>query len=167
MASYAPDRSDEKPTATQDAPPEGKDKERSKGLLGFFRELPVLLVVAFILALLIKAFLVQAFYIPSASMEPTLDVGDRVLVNKVVYKLHPPRRGDIIVFEEPHLSTSPDQNPVSAFWHWLVEGLGVSSNPQKDFIKRVIGLPGERVAVENGRVFVDGSPVNEPYLSPI
>src|SRR5690242_7130800 len=77
-------------------------RERSKGTLAFLRELPVLLVVAFVLALVIKTFLVQAFYIPSASMENTLQIGDRVLVNKLVYHFHPPRRGDIIVFEDPH-----------------------------------------------------------------
>ena len=119
--------------------------KRAKGPLGFLKELPVLLLVAFVLALLIKTFLVQAFYIPSASMENSLLAGDRVLVNKLVYRFHPPRRGDIIVFEEPHPVTEPDRGPFSAFVHWLTEGLGVSSDPEKDFIKRVIALPGETV----------------------
>src|SRR5262245_5767770 len=74
--------------------PTEKTARCKRGILSFLQELPVLLVIAFILALLIKSFLMQAFYIPSESMEPTLNVGDRVLVNKVVYKLHPPRRGD-------------------------------------------------------------------------
>src|SRR5438270_5212302 len=109
-------------------------KRREKqGALAFLRELPVLLLVAFVLALLIKTFLVQAFYIPSASMEPTLQIGDRVLVNKVVYHLHDPRRGDVIVFSDPHPVTVEHRNPASAFFHWLTEGLGVQSSAQKDF----------------------------------
>jgi signal peptidase I len=137
---------------------------RSKGPGSFFRELPVLLLIAFILALLIKSFLVQAFYIPSESMEPTLLIGDRVLVNKVVYHLHEPRRGDIIVFEEPHPAPSEHRNAIQAFWHWLTQGLGVSSNPEKDFIKRVIGLPGETIEVKRGVVFINGKKLSEPYL---
>jgi signal peptidase I len=138
-----------------------------KGTLAFLKELPVLLLVAFVLALVIKTFLVQAFYIPSASMENTLQIGDRVLVNKLVYHLHPPRRGDIIVFEDPHPQSEPHRNPASAFWHWLTEGLGVSNNPQKDFIKRVIGLPGDTVEIVRGQVLINGTPLHEPYLNPV
>src|SRR5689334_25212333 len=92
------------PAATATKEPEKKepDKKKKKGAIAFLGELPVLLLIAFLLALLIKTFLVQAFYIPSESMEPTLNVGDRVLVNKVVYHVHAPRRGDIIVFSDPH-----------------------------------------------------------------
>jgi signal peptidase I len=161
-------------TAVRPAPQvPGKDgqkekKREPKGFLGFVRELPVLLLIAFVLALLIKAFLVQAFYIPSASMEPTLQIGDRVLVNKVVYHLHPPRRGDVIVFEDPHPVEPAHRNAVSAFVHWLTSGLGVSANPEKDFIKRVIGLPGDTVEIDGrGVVMINGKPLNEPYLSPI
>jgi signal peptidase I len=143
-----------------------KRQKRAKGPLSFLKELPVLLLVAFLLALLIKTFLVQAFYIPSASMENTLLVGDRVLVNKLVYRFHPPRRGDIIVFEEPNPVAEPHRSPFSAFIHWLTEGLGVSSDPEKDFIKRVIALPGETIEIEEGRVFIDGKEIQEPYLNP-
>jgi signal peptidase I len=142
----------------------GKDK---RGVLAGLRELPVLLVVAFVLALLIKTFLVQAFYIPSESMTNTLKVGDRVLVNKVVYHLHPPRRGDIVVFEDPHPSVAPHRNPLSAAWHWLTEGLGVSNNPEKDFIKRVIGLPGDTIVMRKGVVRINGVALEEPYLNPL
>lgn len=147
-----------------DGKPAGAGK-KEKGRLAFLKELPVLLLVAFLLALLIKTFLIQAFYIPSESMEPTLDVGDRVLVNKVVYHLHPPRRGDILVFEDPHAES--DRTWLSAFLHWLTEGLGVSTNPEKDFIKRVVALPGETVEVHRGVVMIDGEPLREPYLNPI
>src|SRR5439155_16051557 len=126
-----------------------------------------LLILALILALIIKTFLIQAFYIPSGSMEHTLDVGDRVLVNKVVYHLHPPRRGDIIVFSDPHPHLQPDRSWWSAFIHWLTDGLGVTQNPNKDFIKRVIGLPGEDVEVRHGVVLINGSPLTEHYLGPV
>ncbi len=143
-----------------------KQEKEPRGPLAFLRELPVLLLVAFVLALLIKTFLLQAFYIPSASMEPTLRVGDRVLVNKLVYRFHPPRRGDVIVFEDPNPTAEADRGALSDFWHWLTEGLGVSSNPEKDFIKRVVALPGETIEIKNGRVFIDGKEIEEPYLHP-
>jgi signal peptidase I len=143
-----------------------KEEEKPRGPWAFLRELPVLLLVAFVLALLIKTFLVQAFYIPSASMEPTLQVGDRVLVNKLVYRFHPPRRGDVIVFEDPTPGPEDDQGALPAFWDWLTEGLGVSSNPEKDFIKRVIALPGETIEVKSGDVYIDGRKIDEPYLHP-
>jgi signal peptidase I len=150
------------------------DRSRSGGaarraLLGagtFFRELPGLLLLAFVLALLIKTFLIQAFYIPSGSMEHTLNIGDRVLVNKVVYHIHPPRRGDVIVFGDPHPLPQEHRNPVSAFVHWLTDGLGVSRDPNKDFIKRVIGLPGETVEMNRGVVYIDGKALDEHYLGP-
>jgi len=142
----------------------GKKDGAAKGAGSFLRELPVLLFIAFVLALLIKSFLVQAFYIPSESMLPTLRVGDRVLVNKVVYRLHEPRRGDIIVFEEPHPAREPNRNPVQSFWHWLTQGLGVSTNPEKDFIKRVVALPGETIEIKRGQVYIDGKKLVEPYV---
>ncbi len=156
---------------TTEAPPaetgdSSSAAERAKKTgLAFLRELPVLLLIALGLALLIKTFLVQAFYIPSESMEPSLGVGDRVLVNKVVYHLHPPRRGDVIVFEEPHPTDEPDRNIVEAFWNWLTQGLGVSASPERDFIKRVIAVPGETIEVKGGRVFINGRRLDEPYLS--
>ncbi|MGH2681875.1 MAG: signal peptidase I [Actinomycetota bacterium] len=148
------------------APGRHRRSERAKpsGPLAFFRELPGLILIAFVLALLIKTFLVQAFYIPSQSMDPTLLVGDRVLVNKFTYAFREPRRGEIIVFENPRLD-EPDRNPLSAFWHWIIEGVGVSTDPEKDFIKRVIGLPGETIEVTGGRVYVDGKRIEEPYLN--
>ena len=140
-------------------------QKRRRGVLAFLQELPVLLVIAFILALLIKSFLMQAFYIPSESMEPTLNVGDRVLVNKVVYHLHPPRRGDIIVFADPNPQPQPHRNPISSAWHWLTEGLGVATSPEKDFIKRVIGLPGDHLECRGGSVFINGTRLTEPYIT--
>jgi signal peptidase I len=98
---------------------------------------------ALLIAFLIKTFLFQAFYIPSESMTPTLKVGDRVLVNKLSYKLHDVNRGDVVVFEAPE------------------EG---GTSGVKDLVKRVIGLPGETVELRDGQVFVDDKPLSEPYL---
>jgi signal peptidase I len=141
---------------------ETADKRRG-GVLGFFKELPGLIIIAFALALVIKTFLIQAFFIPSQSMVPTLKVGDRVLVNKLVYDFGEPQHGDIIVFENPSL-VEPDRNVFEAVWHWLIEGLGFSTDPTKDFIKRVVGLPGDTVEMKNGKVFVNGTLVPEPYI---
>jgi signal peptidase I len=103
------------------------------------------IVGAVVVALLVKTFLVQAFRIPSESMDPTLMVGDRVLVNKLSYRLHDVNRGDVVVFSRPDaLPGGPD-------------------DPQ-DLIKRVIGLPGETVEARDGQVYVDGRPLDEPYL---
>lgn len=152
------------PVAEEERTEEAPEEAEQHGPFHFLRELPGLIIIALALALLIKTFLVQAFFIPSQSMETTLDVGDRVLVNKMIYRIRDPRRQEIIVFENPKL---PEQqrNPLSAFWHWITEGLGFSSDPNKDFIKRVIGLPGDTVEVKGGRVFVNGERLREPYLT--
>ncbi|MEX0753499.1 MAG: signal peptidase I [Actinomycetota bacterium] len=141
------------------------DAPKSKGKLGFLGELPILIITALVLALVIKAFLFQAFFIPSSSMEPTLYPGDRVLVNKIPYYFGDPERGDIVVFENPDPASQVDRGIVGGFVHWLAQGLGVSSNPEEDFIKRVIGEPGDTVEGRNGQVFVNGLPIDEPYLT--
>jgi signal peptidase I len=138
-------------------------EEEHGGFLGFFRELPGLIIIAFLLALLIKTFLVQAFFIPSQSMVPTFKVGDRVLVNKLVYDFGEPQRGDIIVFEDPH-GAEPQRNPLAAVWNWLTEGLGFNTGIQQDYIKRVIGVPGDVIVMKKGDVTINGEPIEEPYL---
>ncbi len=144
---------------------------------GFFRELPFLVVVAFALALVIKAFLVQAFYIPSGSMEQTLAIRDRVLVNKLVYRFRDIHRGEVVVFNGAgSFSPDPDQevfaeptNPVQKVLRTVGGAVGLGAPGEKDFIKRVIGVPGDRVACcTNGHVTVQapgGQPVElvEPY----
>jgi len=149
--------------------PEPSDKKQSEekhGPLQFIRELPGLVLMAFLLALLIKTFLFQAFFIPSGSMEPTLMPGDRVLVNKIPYYFHDPRRGDIIVFENPHPGTEPDRGIIGGFFHWLGTGLGFSKpgTAEEDYIKRVIGLPGDVLEAHDGHVYVNGQRLTEPYL---
>jgi signal peptidase I len=141
--------------------PRGKRSD-DHGVLSFFRELPVLVLLAFALALLLKTFVVQAFYIPSGSMEPTLMPGDRVLVEKVLYH---PHYGDIIVFEDPHPGAEPNRGIVGGFLHWLSQGLGFSQPVDEDFIKRVIGLPGDTVELRHGALYVNGKKVRQPYLS--
>ena len=152
----SPPRSDE-PSATSS----GDDEQERGGLLSFFRELPGLILVAFVLALLIKTFLVQAFFIPSASMVPTLEVGDRVLVNKLVYDFGEPQRFDIIVFEDPN-APEVDRGFFQAIWSWLTEGLGFASAQEQDFIKRVIGLPGDQLEIRDGHVLINGERIEEP-----
>jgi len=145
--------------------PEPKDGRPRQGFLGFLGEVPGLILMAFVLALIIRTFLFQAFFIPSPSMEPTLQEGDRVLVNKIPYYFHDPRRGDIIVFENPNPDAAIDRGVVSGFFHWLFQGLGFQQPENEDFIKRVIGLPGDVVEGKKGSVYINGQKLDEPYLT--
>jgi signal peptidase I len=132
----------------------------------WYREVLGVILVAVLLAVLIKTFVVQAFYIPSPSMHPTLIENDRVLVDRISYRFHPPRRGDVIVFQAPHPGPSHD-NAVAAFLHWFGQGLRLSQGGRDtDFVKRVIGLPGDTVEMNRGQVYVNGTALDEPYLSP-
>jgi len=138
-----------------------------------WKELPVLIVVAIALAVLLKTFLVQAFYIPSGSMEDTLQVGDRVMVNKVVYHLRDIKRGDVVVFNgldsfTPEVTIAEPTNPVTKALGWFGSLVGFAPPSEKDFIKRVIGVPGDHVACcdAKGRVTVNGVALDEPYLFP-
>ena len=155
-----------------DEPTGGRRSAKKKS--SFWRELPILVVLALGLALLIKTFLVQAFFIPSESMEQTLIPGDRVLVNKLAYRFGDIRRGDVIVFNGAN-SWAPEvqlQEPSSAVGQGLQavgQLFGFTPVGEKDFIKRVIGLPGDRVTYnpEIGRVTVNGKPLAEAdYLFP-
>ncbi|MDX6273287.1 MAG: signal peptidase [Frankiales bacterium] len=137
----------------------------------FLRELPVLIAIALVLALLLKAFLIQAFYIPSGSMEQTLQVGDRVLVNKLVYRTRDVRRGEVVVFNgldsfTPEFQAPPPGNAVQKAARWLSGLIGFGRLGEKDFIKRVIGVPGDTVQCcdPQGRVTVNGVALDEPYL---
>lgn len=146
----------------QTIPPAAKKKD---SFFDFLKELPILIVVAFAIALLIKTFLAQAFFIPSGSMENTLLVGDRVLVEKVTYRIRDPEYSDIVVFRSPTASEVPkvDRGLVRNFFYGLAEGLGLRSS-ERDFIKRVIATEGQEVKVQQGAVYVDGKKLTEPYL---
>ncbi|MGI5213679.1 signal peptidase I [Plantactinospora sp. CA-290183] len=144
---------------------------RTRRQMPLWQELPLLLIVAFCLAVLIRTFLLQAFFIPSGSMEDTLLIGDRVLVNKIVYDLRDPVRGEIVVFRgtadwAPQLSDEPEPGFVGKLGRTIGDLVGVSRPGDKDFIKRVIGLPGDRVRCcdDQGRVTVNGAPLDEPYV---
>ncbi len=142
----------------------------------FWRELPILLAIALVLAVLIKTFLVQAFFIPSSSMEKTLHgcpgcSGDRVLVNKLTYRFHDPRPGDVVVFRGPE-SWAPEvhiegpSNILQRGVRAIGQVIGIAQPNEKDFIKRVIAVGGQTVQCcdPQGRVLVDGRPLDEPYI---
>lgn len=161
---------------------EPADRQKKSGG-SFWKELPFLVLIALVLALLIKTFLIQAFYIPSASMENTLQGGsdfagatgshpyDRVLVNKLVYDFRDPHRGEIVVFKRP--PGWPDEsdftvpsNPIAKFFHNVGSAVGIAPSGGSDFIKRVIGVGGDVVACTKDVLSVNGHPLSEPYLYP-
>ncbi len=154
---------------------DGADKgagDKGKRKRSFWRELFVIVVAALILTILIKAFLVQVFSIPSPSMENTLQPGDRIVVNRLVYHLRDITRGDVVVFSGdgswgPEPPPAPS-NPVARVWDGITSLVGVSV-PGTDYVKRVIGVPGDHVACcdTQGRVTVNGVPLTEPsYIYP-
>jgi signal peptidase I len=112
----------------------------------FWKELPILLGAAVVVAILVRSFVLQTFYVPSGSMEHTLNQNDRVLVNKLVYDFRDPHRGEVIVFTSP------------VDWR--------DQPNEKDFVKRVIGTPGDRVVCcdTNGRITINGVAITEDYL---
>jgi signal peptidase I len=140
------------PEPPEDEPPDeataGEQKKRKKrkkesGLRNAV-EWVVIIGGAFLVAFVVKTFLIQAFFIPSGSMLPTLHEDDRVLVNKLSYDLHDVHRGDLVVFERPE---------------------NEAAGQIKDLIKRVVGLPGERIESRDGDVYIDGDLLEEPYLA--
>jgi len=106
-----------------------------------FLELFESVAIAIILAVLIRLFIFQPFYIPSGSMEPNLQIGDRIIVSKLTYRFSEPQRGDVIVFKFP-------------------------LDPSRDFVKRAVALGGETVAISDSTLYIDGQPVPEQYLPP-
>ncbi|MFE8012788.1 signal peptidase I [Streptomyces antibioticus] len=135
----------------------------------FWKELPILIGIALVLALLIKTFLVQAFSIPSASMENTLKEGDRVLVDKLTpWFGSEPERGEVVVFHDPDNwlagEATTDPNAFQTFLSWI--GL-MPSAEEKDLIKRVVGVGGDTVTCKGtGPLTVNGKALNEPYVYP-
>ena len=154
-----------------EAPRRKRRRRKRRKSMSWWIELPILLIFALALALLIKSFVVQAFYIPSSSMENTLEIGDKVLVNKLIYDFRSVHRGDIIVFNgdgswEPTPTTTAP--PLTRLWD-SISGLFGTAPGVHDFIKRVIGVPGDHVMCCNahGQITVNGVALSEKsYLYP-
>lgn len=147
---------------------DGNRNNGAVGPLALLRETVVVVVIALGLSLLVKTFLLQAFYIPSVSMQDTLEVGDRVIVSKLTPGPFAVQRGDVVVFTDPgawlqNVPTSASGGPVRR----ILTFVGLLPNDSGNhLIKRVIGLPGDRVRCcdGGGRVVVNGTPLEEPYL---
>ena len=137
-------------------------------------ELVLLVALTLAVAALIRTFLVQPFFIPSGSMENTLQVGDRVLVDKLTYRFHDISRGDVVVFNgldsfTPEVQVTQPSNPVLRGLRAIGSAVGVAPPGEKDFIKRVVGIPGDRVVCCDslGRVTVNGTALDEKdYIFP-
>lgn len=132
----------------------------------FWVELPGLLFTALLVAVLVKTFLVQPFYIPSESMLPTIEPWDRVMANKLAYRVGEPERGDIVVFLNPNI---PDEDLEETFPEAVIrsvlEAVGVRVRGSDDLIKRVVAIGGQEVSVSEGTLHIDGTPVEEPYAN--
>lgn len=114
----------------------------SKDFKEFIKETVTIVIIAFILAMVLRTFVIEGRLIPSGSMLPTLQLQDRVLVNKFIYRFKEPQRGDVIVFNPPE-----------------------EIKADKPYIKRLIGLPGETIHIKEGKVFVNGRVLSEPYIA--
>jgi len=116
-----------------------------------------------VIAVVIKTFLIQPFWIPSESMLPTIEVNDRVMVNKLAYKWGEPQRGDVVVFRDPREAEIEESLP-EAVIRSVLEAVGIRTRGDEDLIKRVVGLPGETIEVRDNHVVVNGTPIEEGYL---
>ncbi|AUZ87353.1 signal peptidase I [Arthrobacter sp. TmT3-37] len=175
-ATNAPDPDTESApgTAADDAGDTGRPSKRRKkdadhGFGAWLKEIATIVVIALVLSFLIKTFLFRAFFIPSGSMEETLEIDDRIFVNQLVPQPFDLQRGDIVVFRDTE-GWLPPQAAVQV--SWLKEALifiGLAPDEsQQHLVKRVIGLPGDHVICcdAEGRLTVNGEPLDEPYLFP-
>jgi signal peptidase I len=142
--------------------------KRSRSAWLFARDLLIIFVIALVASVLIKTFLVRSFYIPSGSMENTLQIDDRILVNQLEPNVMPLSRGDVVVFKDPGGWLPPavevEKNPVAAALDWVLQGVGLAADDANDhLIKRVIGLPGDHVVCCNalGQMSVNDVPLDE------
>jgi signal peptidase I len=146
-------------------------QQSGRSLLYFLRDVVVIFALAIIVSFLVKTFLVRSFFIPSQSMEQTLHVDDRVLVNELVPSTTPISRGDVVVFRDPGgwltARPTPAVNPVQAGMEWVLSLFGLASPDSDDhLIKRVIGVPGDTVKCcsDNGEIVINNVPITEPYI---
>jgi signal peptidase I len=135
------------------------------------REGVVLVALALALAVLIRSFLVQAFFVPSESMEPTLDINDRILVSKLTTDIHGVKRGQVIVFKDPGGWLEPQADNSATWQRWLRNGMTyvglLPADRGDDLVKRVIGVGGDHVVCcdSKGRITVNGKALDEPYIA--
>ena len=178
MLNPAPEVADDQEASDDDASATTRPRQtgrtrqsETKRKRPFWRDLTVIVIAALVLTILLKAFVVQVFSIPSGSMENTLLPGDRILVNKMVYRFRPIERGDIVVFSgsgswDP--ATPRPSNPVARVWDDVISLVGIAG-PGTDYVKRVIGVPGDHVVCCNamGQITVNGVPLSEKsYIYP-
>ena len=149
------------------APAKRSKKPKKGGFVHQLIELPILILFAFIIAVLIKTFLLQAFFIPSGSMVPTLRIGDRVLVEKLSYTWDDPSQGDVVVFARSVFGQAPPDVP----WYddvrnYMRELLGLPTGTEEDYIKRIVAVAGDSVRYEGKprTLYVNGEKVDEPYI---
>lgn len=146
-------------------------RSRSRGVKIFIRDILLIFLAAVIISVGIKAFLIRSFYIPSGSMESTLQINDRIIVNELVPRFISIERGDVVVFRDPGGWLSPrvqvEQNWFVSSVDWVLSVVGLSApDSNEHLVKRVIGLSGDRVECCNtfGQMSVNGVPLDEPYL---
>jgi signal peptidase I len=143
-----------------------KEEKEEKERMSFLAELPILMLVALVMAIIIKTFLVQAFFIPSGSMLPTLEIDDRVMVNKLSVRFGEPEQGDVVVFDSPLAPNGDDDPALDRLLRTIQESLGIrTAVVPDDFIKRVIGTPGDTVEIRGNQVYVNGEAIEEPYVA--
>lgn len=149
--------------------PDDSEPSKGKSRWAFARELAVIVVIALVLSFLVKTFLAQPFYIPSASMESTLDIGDRIIVSKFTPQHSPLHRGDVIVFEDPKSWGSTPHHP-SLMKRVVKDSLvfvGVLPGGGDHVVKRIIGMPGDHIkcCTKSGKLTVNDVPITEPYIN--
>jgi signal peptidase I len=159
-------------TASIAAPSHRATTSRGRSVLLFLRDVLVIVAAALVISFLIKTFLIRSFYIPSESMQDTLLVNDRIIVNQLVPDVVPIERGDVVVFADPGgwLPSAPEapQPPLAAAGDWVLSLIGLStSDSDEHLVKRVIGLPGDRITCCNdlGQLSINGVPLDEPYVT--
>lgn len=124
------------------------------------------MLTALVVAVVVKTFLVQPFYVPSGSMLPTIEVNDRVMVNKLAYRFGEPQRGDVVVFLNPALTEEDlEESLLEAVIRSVLEAVGVRTRGEDDLIKRVVAVGGETVTISSGILHIDGKPLDEGYLA--
>ncbi len=148
----------------------GKEGKRADGRITFWqgvREVVLILLLAALVAIIVQSFFFRAFLIPSSSMEPTLMVGDRVLVDRVTYYFREPRRGDVVVWRYPPNDTTSltTRNPFYWPFQQIGETLHLTHGGASPYVKRIIATEGETFRIREGQVYINGKPVNEPYIA--